>query len=159
MGKLGGGRQTPAQGRGRQVRHTRPGRARVLPAPIPRWDHFKLPRLHFAASLHSRGLRSDRHSLAHPPVQRTWPSASMTAIASLVFCTDCGNLLDSNTGRKAYIECDLCGTQNKGKPFREDERTHADPVQTPRRRRSPLSASRRRFQAHCAPSCARMCRK
>ena len=38
----------------------------------------------------------------------------MAAIGSLVFCTDCGNLLDSNIGRKAYIECDICGTQNKG---------------------------------------------
>ena len=38
----------------------------------------------------------------------------MAAICSLVFCTDCGNLLDQNTARKAYITCDLCGTQNKG---------------------------------------------
>ncbi|KAK3681479.1 DNA-directed RNA polymerase I core subunit rpa12 [Vermiconidia calcicola] len=37
----------------------------------------------------------------------------MAAIGSLVFCTDCGNLLDANTGRKAYIQCDVCGTQNK----------------------------------------------
>jgi DNA-directed RNA polymerase I subunit RPA12 len=40
--------------------------------------------------------------------------AGMAAIGSLVFCTDCGNLLEPNTGRKAYIQCDLCGTQNKG---------------------------------------------
>ena len=39
----------------------------------------------------------------------------MAAIGSLVFCTDCGNLLESNTGRKAYIQCDVCGTENKGK--------------------------------------------
>ncbi|CAK4030402.1 DNA-directed RNA polymerase I subunit RPA12 [Lecanosticta acicola] len=37
----------------------------------------------------------------------------MAAIGSLVFCTDCGTLLEPNTGRKAYIECDVCGTQNK----------------------------------------------
>ncbi|EME40835.1 hypothetical protein DOTSEDRAFT_137176 [Dothistroma septosporum NZE10] len=37
----------------------------------------------------------------------------MAAIGSLVFCTDCGNLLESNTGRKAYISCDVCGAQNK----------------------------------------------
>ncbi|KAK5121426.1 hypothetical protein LTR85_005258 [Meristemomyces frigidus] len=37
----------------------------------------------------------------------------MAAIGSLVFCTDCGNLLDSNVGRQAYIECVVCGTQNK----------------------------------------------
>ena len=39
---------------------------------------------------------------------------NMTAIGALVFCTDCGNLLDANTGRKEFIECDVCGTQNKG---------------------------------------------
>ncbi|EMF09707.1 uncharacterized protein SEPMUDRAFT_16755, partial [Sphaerulina musiva SO2202] len=32
---------------------------------------------------------------------------------ALVFCTDCGNLLHSNTGRKEYIACDVCGMQNK----------------------------------------------
>ncbi|KAI5362731.1 Putative Zinc finger, TFIIS-type, DNA-directed RNA polymerase, M/15kDa subunit [Septoria linicola] len=37
----------------------------------------------------------------------------MTAIGALVFCTDCGNLLDANTGKKAYIDCDVCGTSNK----------------------------------------------
>lgn len=37
----------------------------------------------------------------------------MAAIGSLVFCTDCGNLLEPNMGRKAYLECDVCGTQNK----------------------------------------------
>lgn len=38
----------------------------------------------------------------------------MAAIGSLVFCTDCGTLLDANTGRKEHIECDVCGTLNKG---------------------------------------------
>ncbi|KAF2216924.1 hypothetical protein CERZMDRAFT_92994 [Cercospora zeae-maydis SCOH1-5] len=37
----------------------------------------------------------------------------MTAIGALVFCTDCGNLLDSNPSRKEYIDCDVCGTSNK----------------------------------------------
>ncbi|EME78623.1 uncharacterized protein MYCFIDRAFT_78333 [Pseudocercospora fijiensis CIRAD86] len=37
----------------------------------------------------------------------------MAAIGSLVFCTDCGTLLDANTGRKEHIECDVCGTLNK----------------------------------------------
>ncbi len=41
-------------------------------------------------------------------------NTAMAAIGSLVFCTDCGNLLEPNTGRKAYIQCDLCGMQNKG---------------------------------------------
>jgi len=38
----------------------------------------------------------------------------MATIGSLVFCTDCGSLLEPNTGRKAYILCDVCGVQNKG---------------------------------------------
>ncbi|GAB7362649.1 hypothetical protein MBLNU230_g2958t1 [Neophaeotheca triangularis] len=37
----------------------------------------------------------------------------MSVIGSLVFCTDCGNLLEANTSRKAYITCDVCGTSNK----------------------------------------------
>lgn len=49
-----------------------------------------------------------------PPDQVTRDSAEMAAIGPLVFCTDCGNLLEPNTGRKTYIQCDLCGAQNKG---------------------------------------------
>ena len=38
----------------------------------------------------------------------------MAAIGSLVFCTDCGNLLDESTGdAKAILICDVCGTHNK----------------------------------------------
>ncbi|KAF2754453.1 hypothetical protein EJ05DRAFT_489166 [Pseudovirgaria hyperparasitica] len=38
----------------------------------------------------------------------------MAAIGSLVFCTDCGNLLDSNTGhQKAVLTCTICGASNK----------------------------------------------
>ncbi|KAK2627664.1 hypothetical protein QTJ16_002310 [Diplocarpon rosae] len=39
----------------------------------------------------------------------------MSAIGSLVFCTDCGNLLESSTGKKnAVLICDCCGAENKG---------------------------------------------
>lgn len=38
----------------------------------------------------------------------------MAAIGSLVFCTDCGNLLETNTSRKTFLTCDVCGAQNKG---------------------------------------------
>jgi DNA-directed RNA polymerase subunit M/transcription elongation factor TFIIS len=38
----------------------------------------------------------------------------MAAIGSLVFCTDCGNLLENNTSRKTYLNCEVCGAQNKG---------------------------------------------
>ncbi|KAF2492025.1 DNA-directed RNA polymeras-like protein I subunit [Lophium mytilinum] len=38
----------------------------------------------------------------------------MSAIASLVFCTDCGNLLDSNTGvGRTILTCDVCGASCK----------------------------------------------
>ncbi|KAI4242133.1 MAG: hypothetical protein L6R40_004176 [Gallowayella cf. fulva] len=37
----------------------------------------------------------------------------MTAIGSLVFCTDCGNLLDGASGDRAVIlNCEVCGTKN-----------------------------------------------
>lgn len=39
----------------------------------------------------------------------------MAAIGSLVFCTDCGNLLDGSSGDKeAILTCEVCGTENKG---------------------------------------------
>lgn len=39
----------------------------------------------------------------------------MAAIGTLVFCTDCGNLLDGSSGdNKAVLTCDVCGTLNKG---------------------------------------------
>lgn len=39
----------------------------------------------------------------------------MSAIGSLIFCTDCGNLLPESTGDEtAILMCDLCGTNNKG---------------------------------------------
>ncbi|RDW69433.1 hypothetical protein BP6252_08453 [Coleophoma cylindrospora] len=38
----------------------------------------------------------------------------MSAIGSLVFCTDCGNLLDTSTGNKnTVLLCDCCGAENK----------------------------------------------
>lgn len=39
----------------------------------------------------------------------------MAAIGSLVFCTDCGNLLDASAGKKnAMLICQICGAQCKG---------------------------------------------
>ena len=39
----------------------------------------------------------------------------MAAIGSLVFCTDCGNLLEGSSGdERAILKCDVCGTENKG---------------------------------------------
>lgn len=39
----------------------------------------------------------------------------MSAIGSLVFCTDCGNLLDGSSGdKKAMLVCDVCGASCRG---------------------------------------------
>lgn len=39
----------------------------------------------------------------------------MSAIGSLVFCTDCGNLLDGSSGdSKATLVCDACGASCRG---------------------------------------------
>lgn len=39
----------------------------------------------------------------------------MSVIGSLIFCTDCGNLLRESTGdANAILHCDVCGTRNKG---------------------------------------------
>ncbi|KAJ5375223.1 uncharacterized protein N7479_002461 [Penicillium vulpinum] len=38
----------------------------------------------------------------------------MSVIGSLIFCTDCGNLLRESTGNAdAILHCDVCGTRNK----------------------------------------------
>ncbi|TVY32937.1 DNA-directed RNA polymerase I subunit [Lachnellula subtilissima] len=38
----------------------------------------------------------------------------MSAIGSLVFCTDCGNLLDSSTGNQnTILLCECCSAENK----------------------------------------------
>ena len=40
----------------------------------------------------------------------------MAAIGSLVFCTDCGNLLDGSSGdENAILKCDVCGNENRGR--------------------------------------------
>ncbi|CAG7955115.1 unnamed protein product [Penicillium salamii] len=38
----------------------------------------------------------------------------MSVLGSLIFCTDCGNLLRESTGNaNAILHCDICGTRNK----------------------------------------------
>jgi DNA-directed RNA polymerase I subunit RPA12 len=38
----------------------------------------------------------------------------MSAIGSLVFCTDCGNLLDGSAGKQnVVLTCTVCGANNK----------------------------------------------
>jgi transcription elongation factor Elf1 len=42
----------------------------------------------------------------------------MAAIGSLVFCTSCGNLLDSANGdENVVLTCDVCGARCKGIVF------------------------------------------
>lgn len=39
----------------------------------------------------------------------------MAAIGSLIFCTDCGNLLPASKGsEKNILHCECCGAENKG---------------------------------------------
>jgi DNA-directed RNA polymerase I subunit RPA12 len=48
----------------------------------------------------------------------------MSAIGALVFCTDCGNLLESSTGDvNTVLTCDCCGADNRG----EISSTHISP--------------------------------
>ncbi|KAL2261860.1 hypothetical protein VTK26DRAFT_3152 [Humicola hyalothermophila] len=43
----------------------------------------------------------------------------MAAIGSLIFCTDCGNLLPPSKGtEKNILHCDCCGTENRDHPWR-----------------------------------------
>lgn len=40
---------------------------------------------------------------------------NMAAIGSLVFCTDCGNLLPASKGtERNVLSCECCGAENKG---------------------------------------------
>ena len=60
-----------------------------------------------ASSLSGRHVKSKEARLHHS-------ISSMAAIGSLVFCTDCGNLLDGSIGnRKRTLHCQVCGTKNQ----------------------------------------------
>lgn len=40
---------------------------------------------------------------------------TMAAIGSLIFCTDCGNLLPASKGsEKNILHCECCGAENRG---------------------------------------------
>lgn len=48
----------------------------------------------------------------------------MAAIGSLVFCTDCGNLLDGSAGKQdAILTCQVCGASCRGRLFPLPQRT------------------------------------
>lgn len=87
-------------------------------------------------------------------------TAIMAAIGSLVFCTDCGNLLETNTSRKTYLNCEVCGAQNKG-----EDMISADPrdlntnnPQTPPARPSPQPPSPQPSPPVFAHACVLTCR-
>ncbi|CCC08186.1 hypothetical protein QBC45DRAFT_142778 [Copromyces sp. CBS 386.78] len=43
----------------------------------------------------------------------------MAAIGSLIFCTDCGNLLPVSKGsEKNILHCECCGAENRDRPSR-----------------------------------------
>lgn len=45
----------------------------------------------------------------------TYQNHKMAAIGSLIFCTDCGNLLPASMGsEKNILHCDCCGAENRG---------------------------------------------
>ncbi|KAI8942573.1 hypothetical protein NX059_000631 [Plenodomus lindquistii] len=66
----------------------------------------------------------------------------MSAIGSLVFCTDCGNLLDGSAGRKnAILTCAVCGASCKDTSSKTVV-TQSKPTAFP----SPLRAKRSEVQ-------------
>jgi hypothetical protein len=51
----------------------------------------------------------------------------MSAVGSLVFCTDCGNLLDNSTGNQKHIlVCECCGAENNGMPGEDFSYSHTE---------------------------------
>lgn len=46
---------------------------------------------------------------------RTYSRLTMAAIGTLVFCTDCGNLLPATKGtQRNVLHCECCGAENRG---------------------------------------------
>jgi len=60
---------------------------------------------------------SQAQPLSHPSVLLQLVDViAMTSFGSLVFCNDCGNLLDASTGvKQVTLKCNVCGTTCKGK--------------------------------------------
>lgn len=43
----------------------------------------------------------------------------MSVVGSLIFCTDCGNLLDSITNKKSQLKCQMCSKEYNPREFEE----------------------------------------
>lgn len=71
----------------------------------------RFPRLEIPATIISHILYFYE---IHPKLTTTSPT--MSAIGSLVFCTDCGNLLDGSAGKQnVVLTCTVCGANCKGR--------------------------------------------
>lgn len=102
---------------------------RIKPVTMPGTTPARTLANHAQASVRPASRSSVKHScgcLSHrpAPLQRASTTMSsttgfaaaqtMAAIGSLVFCTDCGNLLDETEGKdNALLKCDICGALNK----------------------------------------------
>lgn len=59
-------------------------------------------------------IKEQSKDLPPLPKQIKTNQNKMSAIGSLVFCTDCGNLLENSAGNKdAILGCDCCGAENR----------------------------------------------
>ncbi|KAL6862752.1 DNA-directed RNA polymerase I core subunit rpa12 [Amphichorda felina] len=72
----------------------------------------------------------------------------MAAIGSLVFCTDCGNLLPSTKGsEKNVLSCEACGAENQDTGSKT-VLTNSKPSDFPSALRQKLQSNVKSFQRH-----------
>ncbi|KAL2006329.1 hypothetical protein VTN00DRAFT_9983 [Thermoascus crustaceus] len=89
----------------------------------------------------------------------------MSAIGSLIFCTDCGNLLQESTGdANAILVCDVCGTRNRDtvpKTIISESKPNAFPsaLRAKRSAVQTLTAEDRKTEAIAQHTCAKCGRK
>ncbi|OJJ88153.1 DNA-directed RNA polymerase I core subunit RPA12 [Aspergillus glaucus CBS 516.65] len=89
----------------------------------------------------------------------------MSAIGSLIFCTDCGNLLQESTGdANAVLLCEICGARNKDTTSKTivSESKPSDFPSALRAKRSAvqtLTAEDKKTEALTQHTCARCGRK
>ncbi|KAA8649941.1 hypothetical protein EYZ11_000993 [Aspergillus tanneri] len=89
----------------------------------------------------------------------------MSAIGSLIFCNDCGNLLDESSGDPTkIIVCSVCGTRNKDvvpKTIVSESKPSAFPsaLRAKRSAVQTLTAEDKRTEALTQHTCAKCGRK
>lgn len=73
----------------------------------------------------------------------------MAAIGSLIFCTDCGNLLPASKGsEKNILHCECCGAENRGVCQRRLSEETSDQVRILARSDTETNQNRYRVQDH-----------